>query len=60
MMLFERWVIVILTVIVFGIWVYEVVFTPLPKAKKKRSPQKDEDLWEKLAAMLQDNLPRKD
>ncbi len=60
MMLFERWVIVILTVIVFGIWVYEVVFTPLPKAKKKRSPQIDEDLWEKLAAMLQDNLPRKD
>lgn len=60
MMLFERWVIVILTVIVFGIWVYEVVFTPLPKAKKKRSPQIDEDLWKKLAAMLQDNLPRKD
>ena len=39
MMLFERWVIVILTVIVFGIWVYEVVFTPLPKAKKKGLPK---------------------
>lgn len=54
------WIIIAVTIIAFGIWVYEVVFTPLPKAKKKRSPQKDEDLWEKLAAMLQDNLPRKD
>lgn len=60
MMLFERWVIVILTVIVFGIWVYEVVFTPLPKAKKKRSPQIDEDLWKRLAFLIQNNALKKD
>lgn len=56
----EMWIIIAVTIIAFGVWVGEVVLTPFPETKKKRSSQNEEDLWKKLAAMIQDNLPKKD
>ena len=56
----KMWIIIAVTIIAFGIWVSEVVLTPFPEIKKKRSSKNEEDLWEKLAAMIQDNLPKKD
>ena len=56
----EMWIIIAVSIIAFGVWVGEVVLTPFPETKKKRSSQNEEDLWKKLAAMIQDNLPKKD
>lgn len=56
----RMWIIIAATIIAFGIWVSEVVFTPFPKVKKKRSSQKDEDLWKKLAFLIQNSVPKKD
>lgn len=54
------WIIIAVTIIAFGIWVSEVVLTPFPEIKKKMSSKNEEDIWEKLVAMIQDNLPKKD
>lgn len=54
------WIIIAVTIIAFGIWVSGVVLTPFPEIKKKRSSKNEEDLWERVASMIQDNLPKKD
>lgn len=33
------WIIIAVTIIAFGVWVGEVVLTPFPETKKKRSSQ---------------------